>query len=274
METKSVVCRQEADGGLAVWPTTQSIHNVRQLLGEIFGIPLHRINVKRVSIGGTFGSSIQMNSIIPICVALALKARRPVKILTTREEDMYDHVRYQVFLRLRLGATRDGTLMAGQMTAVADIGAHNIQAWSLLGVLAGFFASLYSMKAMKFDGKAVYTNKTPSCAMQGFGNPQTTFAVESLMDEIAEQLGMDPVAFKLKNYVGLGGTFWGQGPTIKSIIRSDGVPQLLAEGERKIGWQGRPRVGEQQGRYRRGLGMARGFHTSGAGAPKPGEVID
>jgi xanthine dehydrogenase molybdenum-binding subunit len=274
METKACVCQPEPDGGISVWPTTQSIHNVRQLLGEIFGLSLHKVNVKRVSIGGTFGSSIQMNSIIPICVALALKARRPVKLATTREEDMYDHVRYQTFLRLKLGAKRDGTLLAGQMSAVADIGAHNIQAWSLLGVLAGWFASLYRMQAMKFEGRAVYTNKTPSCAMQGFGNPQATFAVESLMDEIAEELGHDPVAFKAKNYVGLGGTFWGQGPTVQSVVRSDGVPQLLQIGQTKIGWRERPRPSEQTGRFRRGVGMARGFHTSGAGAPRPGEVID
>jgi xanthine dehydrogenase molybdenum-binding subunit len=274
METKAVVCRPEPDGGITVWPTTQSIHNVRQLLGEIFDIPLHKVNVKRVAIGGTFGSSIQMNSVIPICVGLALKARRPVKLVSTREEDMYDHVRYPTRIRLKLGVTRDGVLVAGQMQALADIGAHNIQAFPLLGVLAGWWASLYTLPAMKFDGVAVYTNKTPSCAMQGFGNPQATFAVESLMDEIAHELDMDPIDFKLKNYVGLGGTFWGQGPTVKSIVQSDGVPQLLAAGAEKIGWKTRPRPGASIGRFRRGVGMARGFHTSSAGAPKPGEVID
>ncbi len=274
METKGVVCRPEPDGGITVWPTTQSIHNVRQLLGEIYGLPLHKVNVKRVAIGGTFGSSIQMNSVIPICVGLALKARRPVKLVTTREEDMYDHVRYQTKLRLKLGVKQDGTLVAGQMTALVDIGAHNIQAWSLLGVLAGWCASLYRMPAMTFEGVAVYTNKTPSCAMQGFGNPQVSFAVESLMDEIAEAIGMECIALKLKNYVGLGDTFWGQGPTVQSIVRSDGVPQLLAQGKEAIGWGNRPEAGSQDGRYRRGIGAARGFHTSGAGGPQPGEVID
>lgn len=274
MECKSVVCNPEPDGGITVWPTTQSIHNVRQLLGEIYDIPLHKVNVKRVAIGGTFGSSIQMNSVIPICVGLALKARRPVKLVSTREEDMYDHTRYQTFIKLKLGVKLDGTLVAGHMRAVADIGAHNIQAFALLSVLAGWWASLYKLPNMKFEGKAVYTNKQPSCAMQGFGNPQATFSVESLMDEISYELGQDPIDFKLKNYVGLGGTFWGQGPSVQSIIRSDGVPQLLAEGAKRIGWSSRPEPGSQTGRYRRGIGMARGFHTSGAGAPKPGEVID
>lgn len=274
METKACVCDPAPDGSITVYPTTQSIHNVRQLLGEIFDIPLHKVNVKRVPIGGTFGSSIQMNSIIPICVALARKAQRPVKLVTTREEDMYDHVRYQTRLKLKIGVTHDGKITAGHIQAHADIGAHNIQAYPLLSVLAGWSASLYKFPHLRFEGKAVYTNKTPSCAMQGFGNPQATFAMESLMDEIAHELNLDPIEFKLKNYVGLGGTFWGQGPSVQSIIRSDGVPQLLREGAARIGWHARPEPGTQTGRHRRGIGMARGFHTSGAGAPKPGEVID
>ncbi len=274
METKSCVCDPAPDGSITVYPTTQSIHNVRQLLGEIFSIPLHKVNVKRVAIGGTFGSSIQMNSIVPICVALALKAQRPVKLVSTREEDMYDHVRYQTKLKLKIGVTREGKITAGHIQALADIGGHNIQAYPLLSVLAGWSASLYKFPHLRFEGKAVYTNKTPSCAMQGFGNPQATFAMESLMDEIAHELKIDPIDFKLKNYVGLGGTFWGQGPSVQSIIRSDGVPQLLRDGATKIGWRARPKAGTQTGRYRHGIGMARGFHTSGAGAPKPGEVID
>jgi xanthine dehydrogenase molybdenum-binding subunit len=112
--------------------------------------------------------------------------------------------------------------------------------------------------------------------MQGFGAPQTTFAVELIMDEIAEQLGQDPIDYKLKHYVGLGGTFWGHGPTVKSIILSDGVPELLKIGAEKIGWSQRPKPGTQTGRCRRGIGMARGFHCSGVGHPKAtgAEMID
>ncbi|MCK5246750.1 molybdopterin-dependent oxidoreductase, partial [Candidatus Bipolaricaulota bacterium] len=176
METKSCVCRPEPDGGLTVWPTTQSIHNVRILLGEIFDIPLSKIDVRRVSIGGTFGSSIQMNAPIPICAALALKAGRPVKLVTTREEDAHDHTRYGVSIDLKLAAKADGTLLGADMTVVADIGAHNIQAYSFLGVSIGWLVSLYKIPNIRYRGTAVYTNKALSCAMQGFGNPQVTFA--------------------------------------------------------------------------------------------------
>ena len=272
MEPKTAVCRPEPDGGLTLWATTQSIHNVRILLGQIFNIPLSKIDVQRMPVGGTFGSSIQMNSPIPICAALALKAGRPVRLSLTREEDMHDHTNYPTQTHLKLAAKKDGSLVGAEMEVVADIGAHVIQGSSFLGVCVGWLVSLYHFPAVRYNGKSVYTNKSPSCAMQGYGNPQITFAVESLMDELARKLNMDPIELRLKNYVGLGGTFWGQGPTVRSVVRSDGVPQLLKDGAKIFGWYA-PRA-SQPGRYRRGRGFARGFHTSSAGAPQPGEVID
>ena len=274
METKSVVCRPEPDGGLTVWPVAQSIHNVRIVLGQIFGIPLSKINVMRVPVGGTFGSSIQMNTPIPICAALALKAHRPVKLTLSREEDMHDHTKYPARIQLQLAAKKDGTLLGAKMEVVADIGAHIIQGYSYLGVCIGWLVSLYRLPNVRYRGVAVYTNKSPSCAMQGFGNPQVTFVGESMMDMLAEKLDMDPIELRLKNYVGLGDTFWGQGPTVRSIVRSDGVVELLERGAEIIGWSKRPRSGSQTGRYRRGIGLGRGFHTSSAGAPQPGDVID
>jgi len=274
LETKSCVCRPEPDDGLTVWPTTQSIHNVRILLGEIFDIPLSKIDVRRVPIGGTFGSSIQMNSPIPICAALARKAGRSVKLTLTREEDAHDHTRYGCAIDLKLAAKNDGTLLGADMKLVADIGAHNIQACSYLGVSVGWLVSLYKLPNVRYRGTAVYTSKAPSCAMQGFGNPQVTFAAEQLMDVLAEKLEIDPIELRLKNYVGLGDTFWGQGPMVKSIVHSDGVPELLRSGANLIGWRKRKRPEEKSGRFRTGIGVGRGFHTSSAGAPQPGDVID
>ncbi|HMD88920.1 MAG TPA: molybdopterin cofactor-binding domain-containing protein, partial [Anaerolineaceae bacterium] len=274
MEPKSVVCRPEPDGGITVWATLQSIHNARIVLGQIFGIPLSKVNVKKMSVGGTFGSSIQMNSVVPIGVALALKARRPVKLCLTREEDMHDHGRFGTLTHIKIGAKKDGTLTGVEMDLIADVGAHIIQGYSFLGVSIGWVVSLYRFPNIRYHGKGVYTNKAPGCAMQGYGNPQATFMTESLMDELAEKLGMDPLQLRLKNYVGLGSTFWGQGPMVKSIVWSDGVPELLGQGQEMIGWERRTSPQEKTGRFRRGIGLGRGFHTSSAGAPQPGDVID
>ncbi len=274
MEPRACLARPEPDGGITVWPSTQALHNTRILLGDLFGIPLNKVNVVLVPGGGHFGSGIHTNPVTLITVALALKAGRPVKICQSREEDLYDHCRYQTRYTLKLGARRDGTLVAGEMKATVDIGCHHIQALAFLGVLAGWWHSLYRMESMRYQGVAVYTNKAPTCAMQGYGAPQVTFGVESSMTMLAERLGMDPLELRLKNYVGLGEIFWGQGPTIRSLIHSDGVKELLSRGAEMIGWRNRPQAGSGVGRYRRGIGMARGFHTSGTGAPVPGEVKD
>ena len=274
LEPRSCVCRPEPDGGITLWPSTQALHNTRILLGSLFNIPLNKLNVKRVTGGGHFGSGIHTNPVILITASLALKTGRPVRIVQSREEDMYDHCRYQTRYTLKIGATRDGRLVAGEMHTTVDIGCHHIQALAFLGVLAGWWHSLYRMESMRYSGTAVYTNKAPTCAMQGYGAPQVTFGVETTMNMLAEKLGMDPLELRLKNYVGLGEIFWGQGPTIKSLIHSDGVKELLQKGSDLIGWKSRPKPGSQEGRIRRGIGMARGFHTSGTGAPVPGEVKD
>lgn len=187
---------------------------------------------------------------------------------------MYDHCKYPSQIDLKLGAKKDGTLAAGHMRVLVDIGGHNTQAYHLLGCMAGWWVSLYKLPALQFEGTAVYTNKVPACAMQGFGNPQVNFAVESMMDILAERLKMDPIELRLKSYVGLGDTFWGQGPSVQSVIQSCGVEEMFEKGIELSGWKTRPRRQDQKGTVRRGLGMARGFHTSGTGAPKPGEVID
>lgn len=274
METKSTLVRPEPGGGVTLWSTTQTLHNTRILLHEIFGIPMSKIRVIKVPIGGSFGSSIQVNPNVPIAVALALKANRPVKLSYTREEDLYDHCSYQMIFNLKLGARKDGTLSSGHLDAYLDIGGHQIQAYPLLGCIVGWWASLYRLPHKSYNGVAVYTNKVPSCAFRGYGNPQITWAVETLMDELAQKIGMDPLDFRLKNYIGEDEVFWGQGPSVKSVIHSCGVEEILKKGAKMIDWYNRPKAEDQTGRYRRGIGLGRGFHTSSAGAPVPSTVVD
>jgi xanthine dehydrogenase molybdenum-binding subunit len=275
METKCAVVKPEPDGSITVWATAQSIHANRQLLGRVLGMPLSRINVIKLPFGGAFGSSIQVNTVTPICAYLALKAGRPVKLVSAREEDFYSHQKYPAKFTVKMGVTNDGLITAAHVTALVDFGAHQVQPLPFLGCTAGWFASLYKYEGnIRFDGTAVYTNKTPCCAMQGYGNPQINFAIESMIDIISNEMGFSPVDLRLKNYRGVGDEFWGQGPTIRSIIKSCGVEQSLVEGRQMTDFDHRERPDTKTGDVRRGLGLARGFHCSGTGGPKEGEVID
>ncbi|MEM2074610.1 MAG: molybdopterin cofactor-binding domain-containing protein [Zestosphaera sp.] len=274
LEPKAVLCVPEDDGRITIYATTQTIHNTRILIHQIFDIPLSRVNVVKIPLGGSFGSSIQTNVLIPIAVALSLKSGRPVKIAYSREEDMLDHSNFTFFFRIKVGVKNDGTLAGAEFENILDVGAHQIQPYPLLGTSLGWFMSLYKWRNVRYVGRAVYTNKVPGCALRGYGAPEVTWAVEVLMDELAEMLGIDPIDLRLKNYVGLGDVFWGQGPTVKTVIKSDGVPELLIRGKELIGWNARGRPEDKGGRFRRGVGVGRGFHTSGAGGPISGEVID
>jgi xanthine dehydrogenase molybdenum-binding subunit len=274
LEPKSVMVRPEPDGGITVWSTTQTIHNTKLLLHDIFGIPMGKIRVYKVALGGSFGSSIHVNPVVPIAVGLALKSRRPVKMSYTREEDIRDHCSYQMIFKLKLGANKDGKLTGGRLEAYLDIGAHQIQAYPLLGCVVGWWVSLYKLPYKEYTGKAVYTNKVPSCAFRGYGNPQISWVVETMMDELAGKIGVDPLDFRLNNYIGEGGLFWGQGPSVKSIIKSCGVEEILTKGAEMVDWYNRPDPSKQTGRFRRGWGVGRGFHTSSAGAPVPSSIVD
>ncbi|MEG1772566.1 MAG: molybdopterin cofactor-binding domain-containing protein [Clostridia bacterium] len=275
LETKGAVCAPEPDGSLTVYATAQSIHANRQLLGRVLNMPLSKINVKKITIGGAFGSSIQVNTLTPICAALALKADRPIKLIGSREGDFYSHHKYPTKFDVKMGVSKDGMLTAAHVKALVDFGAHQIQPMAYMGCTAGWFASLYKYDGnIRFDGTAVYTNKVPCCAMQGYGNPQVNFAVESMIDIICDEMGFNPIDFRLKNYRGVGSEFWGQGPTIRSIIKSCGVEESLVKGRVIMDFDNRVSPKEKSGRFRRGIGVARGFHTSGTGGPKEGEVID
>jgi xanthine dehydrogenase molybdenum-binding subunit len=275
LETKGAVCKPEPDGTLTVWSTTQSIHGTRQLLGRILGLPLSKINVKKLPFGGAFGSSIQVNTVVPICAFLAIKARRPVKLTSSREEDFYSHNKYPTKFHVKIGVTKDALITAAHVTALVDFGAHQVQPLPYLGCVAGWFASLYRYQGnIRFNGTAVYTNKTPCCAMQGYGNPQVNFAIESMIDIIADEMNFSPVDFRLKNYRGVGDEFWGQGPTIRSIIKSCGVEESLVLGRKEFDFDNKISPEQKTGTKRLGVGLARGFHCSGTGGPKEGEVID
>ena len=187
---------------------------------------------------------------------------------------MLDHSNFVFHFKIKIGARRDGSFTAAEFTNILDVGAHQVQPYPLLGTSLGWFVSMYKWRKLRYRGIAVYTNKVHGCALRGYGAPEVQWAVETMVDEIAEALGIDPIEIRLKNYVGRGDIFWGQGPTVRSVIKSDGVPELLLKGKELINWDKRGRPGEKKGRYRRGIGVARGFHTSGAGGPISGEVID
>ncbi len=269
LERTVIICCPGPEGTLEVYATTQSIHTLRMSLAASLGIPLHLINVHRVYLGGAFGAHIHMGFVEPICAFLALKTKRPVRMEKTRKEMFLSCGRHPQIIKLKTGVKKDGTLVAQHMDLTDDTGAYATGAESKMLLPAGFFMSMYRCPNQRFTGRTVYTNTPPLCAMRGAGNPQVHFAVESQMDMIAEQLGIDPIKIRLKNLIKVGDTVYGFGHEKLYVIQSDGTEELLREGAKLINWEKRNKICCDKSWLRRGMGVSRGFHISGIGSETP-----
>ena len=264
IERRSIIASPTPNGGLEIWCTTQSIHGLRYCLSQALKIPLNLINVHNSLIGGGFGLKYNLAMHEPIAAYLAVATGRPVKITMTREEDFTNGGRRPVRMDVKVGVSSDGTIKAMEMNAVLQSGGYDDHIVGAVSCLGGWFFSMYRPKYKYYKGISVYTNLPVYSAMRGFLNPQQNFAVESLADEIAEDLGIDPLEFRLKNIPRQGDHFYGQGFTVVTKIRSTGLEYLLREGARRIGWQSKMKPVTDRNKVR-AIGFAWGHHSSGTG---------
>jgi len=269
-----ILCRPLRGGRLEVWTHTQSIHAARMNLATSLGLPRSKVKVHRLYLGGAFGHYMHTGYIDAICGFLALRTGLPVRAEESREEMFLNGGRHHQIIRLKTGVRKDGTLTAMHMEVVANAGAYAVAGESIPALEGGFFMSMYRCPNLKYDAYTVYTNTPPSGVMRGVGNPQN-FAVEQQMDIIAEKLDVDPLELRLKNHIRTGDIFYGQGPDVLCVVQSCGTEQLIKEGAKLIGWEHRRAITPYQDKpwIKRGIGMARGFHTSGAGAKEPSNII-
>jgi xanthine dehydrogenase molybdenum-binding subunit len=253
-----------ASGELRLWTTTHVPFVAQRILSELLSIPMSKVRIIKTSTGGSFGGK---NEVIlePLCALLSIKTGRPVKMVMTRDEVFLGtRTRHPCVVDLRTGVKRDGTLTARSVRVILDTGAYASHGPFVMGAMGSREIGLYRSPNVKFEGYCVYTNTPVSGAMRGYGNPQHTFAVESQMDEIAEELGMDPLEFRLKNAIRAGDLNIGTGMRMESC----GLQDCMKRGAERIGWK-RKRAARRGGRKRRGVGMAISMHSSGASPFKP-----
>ncbi len=279
LERTCVVCVPNAEGGLEIWGTSQGIHAMRINIAHSLGIPVSKLTCHRVFLGGSFGAHIHTGFIENICAFLALRTGRPIRGEKSREEMFLSCGRHPMRLVVKMGFMKDGALVALHSDVTDDTGAYAFSGSSKMMLAAGFTLSMYKCPNLRMSGRAVYTNTPPLTAMRGAGNPQAAWAVEQMMDEAAELLAIDPMDIRLKNNLGVGDTFYGQGPAVISTINSCGTEELLKQGAEAVDWKNAR--GRAKGRIpypdkpwiKRGIGLARGFHTSGCGSEKPNRFI-
>jgi aerobic carbon-monoxide dehydrogenase large subunit len=202
MEPRAVVCAQAGDE-YTMWTSTQIPHVLRVMLALVTGIPEHKLRVIAPDVGGGFGSKLQVTAEEVLALLLARKLGRPVKWTETRSEGnvAVHHGRDQI-QRLRLAADADGRIRGLDVDLLADMGAYLMLVTPGVPLLGAFmFNAIYKMDAYRFSCTGVFTTKTPTDAYRGAGRPEATYAIEHLLDDLAAELGMDPLELRMRNWI-------------------------------------------------------------------------
>jgi len=209
MEPCSVLAEPDLAGRVTVRSSAQSIFYLQGRICEELDLPMSRVRCLAPKIGGGFGGKNGVN-VQPIAVALALAAGRPVKITLSRTEDMEMlRSRHPARIRMRTGAKKDGTLVAREAELLFDAGAYGDESPAVMSFGLLCSRGPYRCPNVAVTGKAVYTNKLKAGSFRGFGNPQATFASESQLDELAGELGIDPIELRRRNALQPGDTWLG-----------------------------------------------------------------
>ena len=202
METFRTYTYMDHNGRLNIVSSTQIVFHVRRIIANALGIPKSRIRVTKPRIGGGFGAKqTSVSEVYPAFVTW--KTGKPAKIIFTREESMTaSSPRHAMELHVRMGADRDGKLRAIDVYTLSNTGAYGEHGPTTVGLSGHKSIPLYhDLEAYRFAYDVVYTNRMSAGAYRGYGATQGTFAVETAANELAAKLGMDPVAFRLKNMV-------------------------------------------------------------------------
>jgi CO/xanthine dehydrogenase Mo-binding subunit len=198
LEPQGATAWLEAGGRLAVASSTQGAFYTRSQLAAIYGLPVAKIRVAPAALGGGFGAKIMLAE--PLAAGAALALRRPVRIVMTRREDFAaSNPAPGSVYELRAGADADGRLTALQARIVYDAGAYAES--SLDGIGSILVAGPYVWPAFDIRGYGVLTNRVGTGSYRGPGGPQSSFAIESLLDELAAKLGLDAIELRRRNLV-------------------------------------------------------------------------
>jgi CO/xanthine dehydrogenase Mo-binding subunit len=206
IEPEGVLAEMTEDGGVRVTGSIQNIFSTRKSLAAILGLDLARVTVKHATMGGSFGGKDEVMTQMAARAALLARATgRPVKMVNTREQSMTEsYKRHPYVMRYRIGADKDGRLTAIEARIVADGGAYASMSPFVTWRSAVQATGPYECPNVQTDVYAVYTNNVYTGAMRGFGAPQVNFAIESLMDELGEAFGVDPLEIRMRNLISRG----------------------------------------------------------------------
>jgi xanthine dehydrogenase YagR molybdenum-binding subunit len=262
-------CIAKWDGDhLTVWESTQGVYAVQARVAEVLSLPLANVRVIGHYMGGGFGSKLQAGKYTIIAALLAKKAGQPVKLFLSREETfLCVGNRPPSNMRLKAGVKKDGTLTALDFACIGSGGAYPAGGTSLVDWQV---RDLYKCPNVRTKMTDVYINAGPSRPCRAPGHPQGSWALEQMLDALAEAIKMDPVELRLKNI-----PTYSQAREGNPSYTTTGLKECLKEGAKAFGWEEAKRKAveaRKSGYVRRGVGMASCLWYAGGGGP-PSTVI-
>ncbi|AKU11685.1 large subunit of molybdenum enzyme [Azoarcus sp. CIB] len=271
MGVSGVIAEFDASGNLLMYSNTQVPFLHKREFAEYLNIDPSRVRIIQPPIGGGFGSKLDIYPFEVICIFLARAAKRPVKMVFTREEEfLASPTRQPVLLTLRSGCKKDGTLTFRQVHTLHDNGAYTSWGATTPFVMMQTFSSLYRVPACDYHTTVVYTNNPYAGSFRGYGNLQATFAIEQHMDMLAEKIGMDALDFRLKNAQDAG-EVTGQGMTFKSC----GFKECLTTAAERSDYRKKHADNianrNARGPVKRGIGIASMLHVGGGAKIYPSD---
>ncbi len=251
-----------SSGRIVITTSTQVPFHCRRIVAQTLGIPVQRIRVIKPRIGGGFGCKQEI-LLDDVTAMFALRTGRSVLWQFTREETFRTgRTRHPFRVRLRAGVKKDGTISAIGLDCINNTGAYGGHGLTVVSCSGGKTLPLYHCDNIHFDGKSYYTNLPVGGAYRGFGATQAFFAIESVMDQMAEAIGMDPKAFRQLNHIreNEGSPIFaalGEGREgTPMTVGSNALGECIVQGAEAIGWDKRSDWRGKTGRFRRGIGMA------------------
>ena len=266
MGTHAAVADYDAERDrITVHASTQVPYYVHLMLSQILGMDMSRIRVIKPYVGGGFGCRTETLNVELIAAPLARKAGGCVRLVVNREETFITHRgRPETDIRLKLGMRKDGRFTAVECECIQRGGAHSGYGVVTILYAGSMLYAIYDLHNVKYAGKRVLTNTPPCGAFRGHGTVDIRFAFESLLDEMASALGIDPFAVRRANLLPSAPTFTDN----DLMVNSYGLPECLDWVERESGWKTRKgKLPRGEGHIRKGLGMACSHYISGASKP-------
>lgn len=204
MEPRAVVVTPTAASDeYTVHSATQIPHILRVMLAVVTGVPEHKLRVVAPDVGGGFGSKLQVYGEEAIALAVARRLGRPVKWTESRSEGyLATHHGRGMIQDVEIAADRDGRLLGLKADLLVDMGAYLMLVTPGIPILGAFmYPGIYKMDSYELNVTGVFTTRTPTDAYRGAGRPEATYAIERIMDELAVELGLDPVELRRRNWI-------------------------------------------------------------------------